>query len=90
MPTQNVIVASRVGLHGRPAAVIAEAAARFAEEILVSLVHPRDIDAEPADAASPLMLMSLGAKCGDEVSVSSTNAAAVARICELIETELDG
>ena len=89
MPTQNVIVASRVGLHGRPAAVIAEAAARFAEEILVSLVHPRDIDAEPADAASPLMLMSLEASAVMK-SPSRANAAAVARICELIETELDG
>lgn len=89
MVTRRVTVGSKVGLHARPATAIAEAASHFSEEILIELINPADPDNEPADAASSLMLMALGAEFGDEVSVTSSNATAVERIAELISVELD-
>lgn len=88
MATQRVHVGSTVGIHARPATVIAERASRFQEEILVELITPHDPDNEPADATSSLMLMALGAQYGDEVAVTSSNAAAVEQIAELIAQDL--
>lgn len=88
MVTQHVHVGSKVGIHARPATVIAERAARFQEEILVELVDSPEPDNEPADASSSLMLMALGAEFGDEVTVTSANAVAVEAIVELIAQDL--
>nr|WP_120492403.1 HPr family phosphocarrier protein [Corynebacterium lactis] len=89
MATRRVTVGSRVGLHARPATTIAEAASHYSDEILIELVEPYDPDNEPADAASSLMLMALGAEYGNEVEVTSTNADAVEHISGLISQELD-
>ncbi|MDO5617859.1 HPr family phosphocarrier protein [Kocuria sp.] len=87
MPSKNVVVGSAVGLHARPAAIIAEAAGEFDDEILIGLVN--DPDEEPADASSSLLIMALGAEKGTEVEVSSENADAVEKIAALIEKDLD-
>lgn len=87
MPSKKVVVGSAVGLHARPAAVIAEAAGEFDDEILIGLVN--DPDEEPADASSSLLIMALGAEKGTEVEVSSDNADAVEAIAALIEKDLD-
>ena len=50
---------------------------------------PDDDDAEPADAASSLMIMALGAEHGDTVEVSSENAEAVEKIAALVSQNLD-
>lgn len=87
MASTTVTVGSTVGLHARPATVIAEAAANYDDEILLSL--PGEDDDEPSDASSSLMIMALGAEHGDEVTVTSDNAEAVEAIAALITKNLD-
>ena len=87
MASKNVKVGSSVGLHARPASIIADAAAEFDEDIFLALVGEEDDD--ETDAASSLMIMALGAEQGDEVTVTSENAEAVEKIAALIEQDLD-
>lgn len=87
MASKTVTVGSSVGLHARPASLIAEAAAEFDEEILLTLVGSDDD--EETDASSSLMIMALGAEKGDQVTVTSDNAEAVEKIAALIESDLD-
>ena len=84
MPSKTVTVGSSVGLHARPAAVISEAAAELDSE--VTLAVPGD---EPVDAASSLLIMTLGAACGDQVVVAGDDQAAVDKIAALVEQDLD-
>lgn len=87
MASKTVTVGSSVGLHARPAAIIAEAAEAYDDEILLSLVGGDDD--EGVDAVSSLMIMTLGAEKGAEVIVESDNAEAVDAIAALIEKDLD-
>ena len=87
MPSTKVIVGSAVGLHARPASIIAEAASEYDEEILISLAD--DPDEEPADASSSLLIMALGAEKGREVVVESENEEAMKRIAVLVAQDLD-
>lgn len=87
MASTTVTVGSTVGLHARPATIIAEAAANYDDEILLSLAG--EDDEEPSDASSSLMIMALGAEHGDEITVSSDNADAVNAIAELVAKNLD-
>lgn len=87
MASRNVIVGSSVGLHARPAALVAQAAAEYDDDITIRLA---DMDPDEAvDAGSSLMIMSLGAEAGAEVIVESDNAEAVDRLAELIAVDLD-
>lgn len=79
MPTKSVVVGSSVGLHARPAAIISEAAGALDAEVTINGV----------DASSALMLMTLGAGCGDTVEVTSDDEAAVEAIAALVEKDLD-
>lgn len=79
MPTKSVVVGSSVGLHARPAAIISEAAGALDAEVTINGV----------DASSALMLMTLGAGCGDTVEVTSDDEAAVDAIAALVEKDLD-
>ena len=85
MASKTVKVGSSVGLHARPASIIADAAAEFDEDIFLTLVG----DEDETDAASSLMIMALGAEQGDEVTITSDNEAAVEKIAGLIEQDLD-
>ena len=87
MASKTVKVGSSVGLHARPASIVADAAAEFDEDIFLALVGEEDDD--ETDAASSLMIMALGAEQGDEVTVTSENAEAVEKIAGLIEQDLD-
>ena len=87
MASKTVTVGSSVGLHARPAAIIAEAADGYDDEITLTLVGGDDEDG--VDAASSLMIMTLGAEKGAEVVVTSDNAEAVEAIAALIEKDLD-
>ncbi|MHA7271380.1 HPr family phosphocarrier protein [Arthrobacter sp. HLT1-20] len=86
MIERTATIASRVGLHARPAALFAEAAAEFDLEITISL------DGEPADAASILSLMSLGAAHGDVVVLRAEGLGAdeaLERLVRILETDHD-
>ena len=87
MASKTVTVGSTVGLHARPATLIAEAAGRYEEEIILTLVGGDEGD--ETDATSALMIMAMGAEHGDDVTVTSDNAAAVEQIAVLIASNLD-
>ncbi len=87
MPSRTVTVGSAVGLHARPAALIAQAAGGFDEEVTLRLADAHPDDA--VDAASSLMIMTLGAEKGTLVTVESDDPAAVDRVVGLIEQDLD-
>ena len=84
MPTKTVAVGSSVGLHARPAQIIAEAVEELGAEILLAI--PGD---EPVDASSSLLIMTLGAGPGDQVEVSGDDQTAVDTIAALVEKDLD-
>jgi phosphocarrier protein HPr len=84
MSSKTVTVGSAVGLHARPAALIAEAVAKSG--VPVTLATP---GGNPIDAGSPLMIMTLGAKKGADVVVSSEDEAVLGRIADMVATDLD-
>ncbi len=84
MPTKSVTVGSAVGLHARPAAVISEAAGELDAEVTLAVPG-----GEPVDAASSLLIMTLGAGHGDTVEVSSEDPSALDKIAALVEQDLD-
>ncbi|MCI1675698.1 MAG: HPr family phosphocarrier protein [Ancrocorticia sp.] len=84
MSKKTVVVGSQVGLHARPASVIAEAAGEYDDEILLSVAGE-----EPVDASSVMLIMTLGAEKGTSVTVESDNDEAVEKIAALIESDLD-
>jgi phosphocarrier protein HPr len=87
MPERRVTVASKVGLHARPAALVAKAAA--AQPAAVSIAKN---GGSPVPAGSVLNLMALGAAHGDEVLISAEGEgaqAAVDAVAELIASDLD-
>lgn len=83
MASKTVTVGSAVGLHARPAAIISEAAAEYDDEITLSMGE------EEVDAASALLIMTLGAEKGMQVTVTSDNGDAVEAIAALVEKDLD-
>ncbi|ASU79400.1 HPr family phosphocarrier protein [Actinopolyspora erythraea] len=88
MPERHVTVASKVGLHARPAALLAKEAAAQSVKITI-----RKQETEPVEAASILGLMTLGAAYGDEVVLAADGEGAddaLDRIAELVGSELDG
>jgi phosphocarrier protein HPr len=84
MPSKTVTFGSAVGLHARPAQLIAEAAEGLGVEVLIGL--PGD---EPVDASSSLLIMTLGAGNGAQVEVSSEDASALETIATMVEKDLD-
>ena len=84
MPTRTVTVGSAVGLHARPAAIIAEAAGELESEVMIGV--PGD---EPVDASSSLLIMTLGAGKGDTIEVSGDDQAGVDAIADLVAKDLD-
>ena len=59
MPSTTVAVGSSIGLHARPAALIADAVAEAGVDVTLATA-----DSEPVDAGSALMIMTLGATKG--------------------------
>lgn len=84
MPTKTVPVGSAVGLHARPAALIAEKAGSLGTTVTLSVPG-----GSPVDASSALLIMTLGAKKGDEVEVSGDDEGDVATIATMVEQDLD-
>ena len=65
MASKTVTVGSAVGLHARPAQIIAETAEGLGSEVTINGV----------DASSSLMIMTLGAGNGDTVEIAASAAA---------------
>ena len=79
MPTRTVTVASAVGLHARPAALLTSAVGGSGLEVTLALGG-----GEPVDAGSILEVMTLGAKHGDLVTLSADGDGADAVLDELV------
>ncbi|MGP4019987.1 HPr family phosphocarrier protein [Saccharopolyspora sp. 5N708] len=87
MLERRVTVASKVGLHARPAALVAKAAA--AQSVPITI---RKDDTDPVEAGSILGLMTLGASYGDEVVLAAEGdgaEAALDQIAHLVASDLD-
>jgi len=84
MTEKTVTVGSAIGLHARPAAIIAEAVVNAGVPVTLSVAG-----GEPVDAGSALMIMTLGAANGAQVTVASDDDAALATVAELVEQDLD-
>ncbi|BBY18523.1 HPr family phosphocarrier protein [Mycolicibacterium litorale] len=84
MPERTVTVGSAIGLHARPAAIIAEAVVNAGVPVTLSVPG-----GEPVDAGSALMIMTLGAGNGTEVTVASDDPAALDTVAGLVEQDLD-
>ncbi len=74
----TVTIVNPLGLHARPAAAVAAAAASF--DAAVTIAVP---GRTPASAVSPLSLASLGTRGGDAVTISATGSAAAAAVVAL-------
>jgi phosphocarrier protein HPr len=87
---RTATIASRVGLHARPAAIFAEAAGEYPHEITIARQgEPAD---EAMDAASILSLMSLGAAHGDVVVLRAEGDGAdtaLDHLVQILETDHD-
>ncbi|MEO7005947.1 MAG: HPr family phosphocarrier protein [Terrimesophilobacter sp.] len=84
---RRVAVASKVGLHARPASLFARAAADCGLAITVTTAAGRT-----ANAASILEVLSLGVPCGDVVTLTTSGVgaeAALAVLIELLSTDFD-
>lgn len=90
MPERTATIASRSGLHARPAAIFAEAAGESPVEVTIAMAGSPADDA--LDAASILSLMTLGAAKGDVVVLRADGDgadAALDSLVTLLETDLD-
>ena len=89
MPERTAKVASKVGLHARPAAIFVKAASE--QPASVTIVKTGS-GADPVDASSILGIMTLGAEFGDEVVLTSDGDGAeeaLEALAALLATDLD-
>ncbi|MHA7277079.1 HPr family phosphocarrier protein [Arthrobacter sp. Hz1] len=90
MSERKATVASRVGLHARPAAIFAEAAGELPLEVTIALEGEPVEDA--MDASSILSLMGLGASHGDVVVLRADGDGAeeaLETLAKILETDHD-
>ena len=78
--TQNVVLANSLGLHARPAAVLARMVADFDAQVTIN----------GADAASILALMKLGIAGGQEVTISASGPQAEAALAQVVSQFQEG
>lgn len=89
MSERTATIGSKAGLHARPAAVFAEAAAAQSVDVTIAKAASPE---EAFDAASILGLMGIGAEYGDKVVLTAAGDGADAALDELVtilETEQD-
>jgi phosphocarrier protein HPr len=79
MAQRSVTIASRVGLHARPAMIFVQTVSSLGVPVLIA--KPGD---EPVDASSILGVMALGARFGDEVVLAAEGASADTVLDELV------
>lgn len=91
MLERTATIASTVGLHARPAAIFAEAAAEY-ENLEITIAAAGEPAEDAMDATSVLSLMSLGAAHGDTVVLRAEGAGAedaVNHLVQILETNHD-
>lgn len=84
--TRTVAFGSPVGMHARPAAAIAKAAAESGD--IISLASGD----KKANAASVLLLLAMGVSHGDEITITvsgDTAEATADTMAELLSSDLD-
>ncbi len=79
MSERTVVVASRVGLHARPASLFTQAAARAGVPIVITSEAGRSVN-----AASILGILSLGIDHGETVTLASDAEGADAALDDLV------
>ena len=87
MASRDVVVGSRIGLHGRPAAMVVKAAA--AQPVTIKIGKG---DRPPVDASSIIAVLALGAHGGDTVTISAEGEgaeAALDALASLLVQDLD-
>ncbi|MFG1817596.1 HPr family phosphocarrier protein [Kribbella sp. NPDC049174] len=84
MSSTTISVGSAVGLHARPAAVIAAAVTEAGVPVTLATT-----EGVPVDAGSALLIMTLGAKRGDDVTVTCDDDAVLRKVADLVATDLD-
>ncbi len=88
---RTAIIASRAGLHARPASVFASAASSLTLDVMIRLAGQPEAEAIPA--GSILSVMTLGAAHGDEIILNAEGGpeaeSALQVLVELLESELD-
>lgn len=85
MPQRRVTVASKSGLHARPAAVFVQEAKRFQSAVTVAK------DGKTVNAKSILSVLTLGAGQGDQVVLAAEGSdadTAVESLASLLEQDL--
>lgn len=85
MAQRQAVVASRVGLHARPAATFVKAVTGSGVPVTITTG-----DSEPVDAGSILAVMTLGVRHGDEVTLEAEGDDAervLDDLVRLLETE---
>jgi len=90
MSERTATIASRVGLHARPAAIFAEAAGEL--DVEVTIARQGEPAEDAMDAASILSLMSLGAAQGDVVVLRAEGTGAdeaLDKLVKILETDHD-
>jgi phosphocarrier protein HPr len=87
MATRDVVVGSRIGLHGRPAAIVVKTAASQPVRIRIgTATRP------PVDASSIIAVLALGAHGGDTVTIEADGEgaeAALDALAEVLARDLD-
>ncbi|WP_411731276.1 HPr family phosphocarrier protein [Paeniglutamicibacter sp.] len=90
MAERIATIASRVGLHARPAAIFAEAAGN--EDLEVTIAREGEPVEDALDAASILSLMGLGASHGTKVVLRAEGEGAesvLETLAAILETDHD-
>lgn len=68
MKTFNYVITDEVGIHARPAGMLVKEAKKYASDIRIVKGEKK------ADARKLMVLMGLGVKCGEEVTVEVEGA----------------
>ncbi|MDD7938579.1 HPr family phosphocarrier protein [Actinomycetospora lutea] len=89
MITRQVVVATPIGLHARPAMVFCKAAAAQPAKVTIGTA-----EGSTADARSMLSVLGLGVRGGQEITLSADTGdqdarASVDALAELLATDLD-
>lgn len=88
MPSQTVTVASKVGLHARPASLLIKAAAAAGVPVTIGRVGETAVN-----AASMLSVLALGAKHGEEIEITVADGegaeAILAGLVDIVTTDHD-
>lgn len=78
MKTFNYVITDEVGIHARPAGMLVKEAKNFESSVMIKKGEKK------ADAKKLMILMGLGVKCGEEVTVE-IEGADEEKACEALE-----